>query len=67
MAINKNKIVTQNELPELAPIDKAEDRVQKELTKLKRRAKEQVARGLEKQASDSKGRRRTKKVEKTSH
>lgn len=49
MEINKNKIVTQDELDEPAPIDQVEDRVEAEMKKLEGQAKENVADGLQDQ------------------
>ena len=46
MEINKNKIVTQDELDEAAPIDQVEDRVEAEMKVIEGKAKEQVADGL---------------------
>ncbi|HKR61189.1 MAG TPA: hypothetical protein VJS64_15820 [Pyrinomonadaceae bacterium] len=47
MEIDKNKIVTQDELDEPAPIDQVEDRVEAEMKVLEGKAKEQVADGLQ--------------------
>ena len=49
MEIDKNKIVTQDELDEPAPIDQIEDRVEAEMKVLEAQAKEQVADGLQDQ------------------
>ena len=49
MSIDKNKITTQDELGEPAPMDKAEERVEAEMKKLEREAKEEVAEGLRQQ------------------
>ncbi len=46
MNLDKNKIVTQNELDEPAPIDQVEERVEAEMKKLKGQARRQVADGL---------------------
>ena len=46
MEIDKDKIVTQDELGESAPIDQVEDRVEAEMKVLEGKAKEQVADGL---------------------
>jgi len=51
MQIDKNKIVTQDDLDEPAPMDKAEDRVQRELSQIKNKTREQVAHDLEDQES----------------
>lgn len=47
MEIDKNKIVTQDELDEPAPIDQVEDRVEAEMKKIEGQAKENVADGLQ--------------------
>ena len=47
MEIDKDKIVTQDELEESAPIDQVEDRVEAEMKVLEGKAKEQVADGLQ--------------------
>jgi hypothetical protein len=49
MSIDKNKITTQDELDEPAPMDKAEQRVEAEMKKMERQAKKDVAEGLRKQ------------------
>jgi hypothetical protein len=49
MQIDKSKIVTQDELEEPAPIDQAEERVQQELSRIKTKAREQVAHVLDDQ------------------
>lgn len=46
MDLNKDKIVTQDELNEPAPIDQVEERVEAEMKKLEGEAKRQVADGL---------------------
>lgn len=46
MEIDKDKIVTQDELDEPAPIDQVEDRVEAEMKVIEGQAKEQVADGL---------------------
>ena len=46
MNLDKNKIVTQDELNEPAAIDQVEDRVEAEMKKLEGEAKRQVADGL---------------------
>ena len=46
MDLDKDKVVTQDELNEPAPIDQVEDRVEAEMKKLKGEAKRQVADGL---------------------
>ena len=47
MDIDKNRIVTQDELDEPAPIDQVEDRVEAEMKVIEGEAKEQVADGLQ--------------------
>lgn len=47
MEIDKDKIVTQDELGEPAPIDQVEERVEAEMKVLKGQAKEHVADGLQ--------------------
>jgi len=49
MSIDKNKITTQDELGEPAPMDKADQRVEAEMKKLEGQAKRDVAEGLQKQ------------------
>ncbi len=46
MDLDKDKIVTQDELNEPAPMDQVEERVDAEMKKLKGEAKRQVADGL---------------------
>ena len=46
MSIDKNKITTQDELNEPAPIDQVEPRVEKEMKELEKKAKEDVREGL---------------------
>ena len=49
MSIDKNKITTQDELDEPAPMDVADERVEAEMKKLENQAKKDVAEGLRKQ------------------
>ena len=49
MSIDKNKITTQDELGEPAPMDKADQIVDAEMKELERQAKRDVAEGLQKQ------------------
>jgi hypothetical protein len=49
MSIDKNKITTQDELNEPAPIDKADQRVEAEMKKLEDETKKEVAEGLRQQ------------------
>ena len=46
MSIDKNKITTQDELGEPAPMDQAGERAEAEMKKLERQAKKDVADGL---------------------
>jgi hypothetical protein len=49
MNIDKNKIKTQDEVNEPAPMDQAEQRVEAEMKELEDKAKRDVAEGLNKQ------------------
>jgi len=49
MSIDKNKIKTQDEIDEPAPMDQAEKRVEAEMKELEDKAKRDVAEGLRKQ------------------
>ena len=49
MSIDKNKIKTQDEVNEPAPMDQAEQRVEAEMRELEDKAKKDVAEGLKKQ------------------
>ncbi len=46
MTIDKTKITTQDDLGEPAPMDEADKRAEKEMKKLERAAKRDVAEGL---------------------
>lgn len=46
MSIDKNKITTQDELNEPAPMDQADERAKAEMRELERQAKKDVAEGL---------------------
>ena len=46
MSIDKNKITTQDELDEPAPMDQADERAEAEMKRLERKAKKDVAEGL---------------------
>lgn len=48
-SIDKNKIKTQDEVNEPAPMDQAEQRVEAEMKELEDKAKRDVAEGLKKQ------------------
>ncbi|HYV14372.1 MAG TPA: hypothetical protein VE980_25925 [Pyrinomonadaceae bacterium] len=52
MSIDKNKITTQDELDEPAPMDKADQRAEAEMKKLESQAKKEVAEGLRQQDED---------------
>ena len=52
MSIDKNKITTQDELDEPAPMDKADKRAEAEMKKLEGQAKREVAEGLRQQDED---------------
>ncbi len=56
MEIDKDKIVTQEELGEPAPIDEVEERVEAEMKIIEGRAKESVAQGLQDPELERKGR-----------
>jgi hypothetical protein len=47
MEMDKDKIVTQDEMDEPAPMDQVEDRVEAEMKVIEANAKEQVAHGLQ--------------------
>lgn len=47
MSIDKNKITTQDELNEPAPMDQADERAKAEMRELERKAKQAVAEGLQ--------------------
>ena len=49
MTIDKNKIKTQEDLNEPAPIDKADQRVEAQMRKLEEQARKDVAEGLDQQ------------------
>jgi hypothetical protein len=46
MSIDKNKIKTQDELDEQAPMDEAGERAEAEMKELEKQAKKEVAEGL---------------------
>ena len=54
MTIDKNKIKTQDELDEPAPMDQAEQRVDEEMKKLEDQARRDVAESLRNQQTDEK-------------
>jgi len=53
MSIDKNKIKTQDEMDEPAPMDQVEQRVETEMRKLEDQAKKDVAEGLEQQDDEA--------------
>lgn len=52
MSIDKNKITTQDDLDETAPMDQAGERAKAEMKKLEKQAKKEVAKGLRKADED---------------
>ncbi len=56
MEIDRDKIVTQEELGEPAPIDQVEERVEAEMKIIEGRAKESVAQGLQDPELEREGR-----------
>lgn len=52
MSIDKNKITTQDELNEAAPMDQADERAHAEMKELERKAKKDVAEGLSQTDAD---------------
>lgn len=52
MSIDKNKIKTQDELGEPAPMDQADERAKAEMERLAKEAKEEVAESLRKTDED---------------
>ena len=52
MSIDKNKITTQDELNEPAPMDQADERAKAEMRELERQAKKDVAEGLRQTEED---------------
>ena len=57
MEIDKDKVVTQEELGEPAPIDQVEGLVEAEMKRIEGRAKESVAQGLQNEELEREGRR----------
>ena len=49
MSIDKNKVKTQDEIDEPAPMDQADERVEAEMQELKDKTRRDVAEGLKKQ------------------
>jgi len=58
MGIDKNKIKTQDELDEPAPMDQAEQRVEAEMKKLEGQTKKAVAEGLRNQGKGEEGKKK---------
>lgn len=56
MAEKEDKIVTQEETGESAPIDQIESRVEAEMKRIEGRAKERVAQGLQDEELEREGR-----------
>jgi len=52
MSIDKNKIKTQDEMDEPAPMDKADQRAEAEMKRLEAETKREVAEGLQNQDID---------------
>jgi hypothetical protein len=52
MSIDKNKIKTQDDLNEPAPMDQADERAKAEMQRLERETKKEVAEGLRKTDED---------------
>jgi hypothetical protein len=52
MSIDKDKIKTQDELNELAPMDKADQKVDAEMKRLEEEAKKEVAESLKQQGEE---------------
>ena len=57
MVIDKNKIKTQDELEEPAPMDQADQRAEAEMKKLEGQAKRDVAEGLRNQDEGGKNKK----------
>jgi uncharacterized protein YjbJ (UPF0337 family) len=57
MHIDPDKVVTQEESGEVAPIDQVEARVEAEMKRIEGRAKESVAQGLQDEELEREGRR----------
>lgn len=65
MEIDKDKVVTQEETGELAPIDEVEARVEAEMKLIEGRAKESVAQGMDDPAREDEGRAMREEAERT--
>ena len=57
MSIDKDKITTQDEMDEPAPIDQVEERVEAEMKKLRGSAKRDVGEGLQDEKLEREGER----------
>ncbi|MEP6921231.1 MAG: hypothetical protein ABI967_08900 [bacterium] len=57
MGIDLDKIVTQDEMDEPAPMDQVDERVEAEMKVIEGRAKEQVAHGLQNEKLDREAQR----------
>ena len=55
MNIDKNKIKTQDEMGEPAPMERAEQRVEEDMKELEEKAKRDVAEGLKQQDEPEQG------------
>ena len=64
MSVDKNKVTTQDELPEDAPIDQIEDRVEAEMELIEGRAKERVAQGLQDENLEREARKQEEEADK---
>jgi hypothetical protein len=64
MSVDKNKVTTQDELPEDAPIDQIEDRVEAEMERIEGRAKERVAQGLQDENLEREARKQEEEADK---
>jgi hypothetical protein len=64
MSVDKNKITTQDELAEDAPIDQIEDRVEAEMERIEGRAKERVAQGMQDEKLEREARKQEEEADK---
>ncbi len=63
MEIDKDKVITQEETDEQAPIDEIEGRVEAEMKRAEGRAKERVAQGLQDEELAEEGQRLQQEAE----
>jgi hypothetical protein len=63
MSIDKEKVKTQDEQPEPAPIDQIEERVEAEMERIEGHAKERVAQGLQNPQLEDEARRKEAEAE----